>query len=206
MAVNWDNLRDYAQSGSLNESETFPSGTSAEERYRLVREARLRHQTQAEAVRQARLTYRQARVQNTANVIRTRVIRWLEHQNGRARNMPSPGGIGILLVILIFLLMVIIPVNSSGDTRLGLIWKVILRQKTVQSQDQSLQVGQTEPGTGGSTGTSCPPGQTYLKGAGCVTALSANTPSPSIVPLSSQPASNMTIWTGAGPIDIPLTG
>lgn len=37
-------------------------------------------------------------------------------------NQPTPGGVGGLLAILIFFLFVIIPVDSTGRTRLQLLW------------------------------------------------------------------------------------
>jgi hypothetical protein len=40
-------------------------------------------------------------------------------------NLPTPGGIGLLLLIVLVMLFAIVPMNSSGQTRLQLMWSVL---------------------------------------------------------------------------------
>jgi hypothetical protein len=41
-------------------------------------------------------------------------------------SLPTPGGIGVILFIIVIFLMAVIPVNAQGDTRLKLIWLTLL--------------------------------------------------------------------------------
>lgn len=54
-------------------------------------------------------------------------------------SLPKPGGIGLLLLALVFFLLVIIPVNKQGDTRLKLLWRTITGQTYLA--DKNTNVG-----------------------------------------------------------------
>lgn len=60
-------------------------------------------------------------------------------------SLPTTGGVGLLLVILIFLLFVVVQVNAQGDTRLKQFWYMLNGRATlvgrvdVQKQDTSTQ-------------------------------------------------------------------
>jgi len=40
-------------------------------------------------------------------------------------NLPTPGGIGLLLLIVVVMLFAIVPMNANGQTRLQLMWSVL---------------------------------------------------------------------------------
>jgi hypothetical protein len=45
-------------------------------------------------------------------------INWVSH-------LPTPGGIAVLVIVLLFFLFAVTPVNTNGDTRLKLLWLTI---------------------------------------------------------------------------------
>ncbi len=64
--------------------------------------------------------------------------------------LPTPGGIGILVFVLIFFIWAIVPVSSSGQTRLQLLW-LTLTGHTVVNQGA---VGEAPPEQGPTSGSS----------------------------------------------------
>jgi Fe2+ transport system protein B len=57
-------------------------------------------------------------------------------------SLPKPGGIGLLILALIFFLLVILPVNKQGDTRLKLLWRTITGQTYLA--DKAASTGDTK--------------------------------------------------------------
>lgn len=80
-------------------------------------------------------------------------------------SLKTIGGIGLLLAVLIFLLFVVVQVNSEGDTRLKQVWYMLNGQASLQ--------GRVQPG-GGASGTfgngTTPPNQPTT-GQGTITTL-----------------------------------
>jgi hypothetical protein len=50
----------------------------------------------------------------------------LTHTQVRLEALPTPGGIGLLLLTIVFILFAIQPANASGNTRLQLIWLAMM--------------------------------------------------------------------------------
>lgn len=103
----------------------------------------------------------------------------------RAATLPTVGGIGLMVGILLVLLFVVVPVNAQGDTRLKQFWYMLngraKLQGAVSPQTGSQVVGGTPvpgsltPGPGGTLlgpgiqlpqpdGT-CPPGTHQIRGS-----------------------------------------
>lgn len=78
----------------------------------------------------------------------------------RLRALPHPGGIGLLVVVLVFLLVAVIPMNATGDTRLSLFWKVLTGNMRVFADPSS---GQPTDVAGGAIGPT-PSGQGFSVG------------------------------------------
>lgn len=47
---------------------------------------------------------------------------------GWLKGLPTPGGIGAILLTLLFFVWVIVPVNEKGDTRFRMLWGVLTGQ------------------------------------------------------------------------------
>lgn len=84
-----------------------------------------------EQAEQAEAEAEQARLEAEAN--KTALQQALDTPGGLARrtsnwlsSAPTPGGIGMLVLALLFFLWAIIPVNSAGDTRLKLLWYTLI--------------------------------------------------------------------------------
>lgn len=75
-------------------------------------------------------------------------IRWLER-------VPTPYGLGAILAIIILFLLAVVPVDSSGNTRLKLIWLTISGKTHLLYQDQDAIFGgaqqQSSTTSGGSS-------------------------------------------------------
>lgn len=69
-----------------------------------------------------------------------------------ASGLQTPGGIGLLVGVLIFMVWVIVPINTQGRTRMQLLWGILTGQVEMQPLDQTAgggaggDVGSTEPG------------------------------------------------------------
>lgn len=80
--------------------------------------------------------------------------------NAHAVKIPSPGGIGALLVILLTLVLVLIPVGGMGETRLNLLYDVLRGARGLPlpitsngtSQSPGAVVGPLSPSGGGGGG------------------------------------------------------
>jgi hypothetical protein len=71
--------------------------------------------------------------------------------------MSTVGGIGLLVAILIFLLFVLVPVNSQGDTRLKLLWYMLNGKAVLQGRVTPTGVSTSgAPPASGTTGTPPP--------------------------------------------------
>lgn len=74
---------------------------------------------------------------DTASSIATGISDW-------ASSWPTPGGIGLLLVILFVLLWALIPVDDQGYTRLQLLWFTLMGRTQLQgSQNQQNAMNET---------------------------------------------------------------
>jgi len=65
--------------------------------------------------------------------------------HGKIADMPTPGGIGILLIILLIFIWAVIPVNKQGGvsyTRLGLLWLTLTGRTYLQGR-KSITEGYT---------------------------------------------------------------
>jgi hypothetical protein len=60
----------------------------------------------------------------------------------RVGSLPTPAGIGVLVLILIGLLVFIIPINSNGDTRMRLAFQVLLGLKRVNPNKVATSASQ----------------------------------------------------------------
>lgn len=61
---------------------------------------------------------------------------------------PTPGGIGVMIAVIIFFLWAIVPVNAAGETRLYLLWGVLTGQKELMTATGS-SFGQPTQGNQG---------------------------------------------------------
>lgn len=94
-------------------------------------------------------------------------IRWLSR-------LPTPGGIATMLLILVFFLLAVFPVNSNGDTRLKLLWLTLTGKTHLRYGDTSTGATTTTPATVGSGDSlidtdmngNCPPGYSPVIVAG----------------------------------------
>lgn len=102
--------------------------------------------------------------------------------------LPTPGGIGMLLLALLFFMLVIIPVNANGDTRLKLLWKTITGQTYLADK---IDNSSTKQGVG-STNTTTPalPAPTIISTLPLIT----DVPSTIITPMTSIDAQFMTLF------------
>lgn len=68
----------------------------------------------------------------------------------RVKNLPAPGGIGMMLLAIVLLLLILVPVGNLNETRLMLLWDVLRGDKALPLPDG----GQTSNGaTSGWPGT-----------------------------------------------------
>lgn len=78
------------------------------------------------------------------------------------KNVPTPGGIATVLLILIFFTLAVIPVDKSGTTRLKLLWLVLTGKTHMQYQENESKIsppsnpiaGVVNPNGGGGGGNS----------------------------------------------------
>jgi hypothetical protein len=106
----------------------------------------------------------QARLEAEAN--KSALQQALDTPGGIARrtsnwiaSAPTPGGIGVLVLALLFFLWAIIPVNAAGDTRLKLLWYTLIG-RTQFTEDTQVAGGSADfdnsadstSGTGNGTG------------------------------------------------------
>ncbi len=79
-------------------------------------------------------------------------------------SMPTPAGIGVILLIILVFFLVLIPVSTGGPTRMLLLWDVLLGSKKLPAIDRNA-VGIVEnntpdkgwnPVTGADTGATAP--------------------------------------------------
>lgn len=84
----------------------------------------------------------QARIEAEAN--KTALQQALDTPGGIARrtsnwisSAPTPGGIGVLVLALLFFLWAIIPVNAAGDTRLKLLWYTLIGRTQFTADTQT---------------------------------------------------------------------
>lgn len=88
---------------------------------------------------------------DTPGGIARRTSNWLA-------SAPTPGGIGVLILALLFFLWAIVPVNAAGDTRLKLLWYTLIG-RTQFTEDTQVAGGSADfnnsadtSGTGNGTG------------------------------------------------------
>lgn len=94
--------------------------------------------------------------QNVNRVVAPRLVDF----TARMRALPHPGGIAALVLILAFLLVAIVPMNATGDTRLSLFWKVLTGNMRVFADPST---GQATDVAGGGLGPA--PGSGFSVGS-----------------------------------------
>lgn len=112
-----------------------------------------------EEAEQAEAEAEAAREQAEAN--KTALQQALDTPSGLARrtsnwiaSAPTPGGIGVLILALMFFLWAIIPVNQSGDTRLKLLWYTLIgRTKFTEDTSSVTSGGSSDFGDSSTSGT-----------------------------------------------------
>jgi hypothetical protein len=120
----------------------------------------------------------------------------------RISSLKTVGGIGLLLVVLIFLLFVVVQVNSEGDTRIKQLWYML--------NGRAKLIGRQLVGTGGNASSSTAPsslpsgtpGVTLPGGVTVSTGLSTNKPTLDVGPVGIQYTPDI-IPTPWGTISIP---
>lgn len=102
----------------------------------------------------------QERVARAAAVRQARRDRFWAQQGARAAGVvvrtraylgqvPQPGGIGLILFIILFILFAIQPMNAEGDTRISLLWLGLWgKVKLPTSSSLDVSVGASSPGGG----------------------------------------------------------
>lgn len=68
----------------------------------------------------------------------------------RVAALPTPGGLGLIILALVFFVFVIVPVNANGDTRFALIWRALTGGATIPAgprkrHAQALAAVQAQP-------------------------------------------------------------
>lgn len=135
-------------------------------------------QGNAQRVAGANAQRRQARQDSGADKA-YRGLRAFANQRERISNLPTPGGIGALVLILIVLLFVIVPVNGN-KTRLGLLWDVSLGQaKLPKTGSGSGPIPDAEGGTG--SGPTPDPAQPTGQQSGAVSLQNNNVPQVQVI-------------------------
>jgi hypothetical protein len=109
-----------ASEGNETAQRTAAPRESKEERAARLAEEKAIKEAEAEALatRKAQVQVAESALSAPTGVVR-QATNWLS-------NAPTPGGIGVLLLALIFFLWVIVPVNEQGDTRLKLLWYTLI--------------------------------------------------------------------------------
>ena len=74
----------------------------------------------SEETEEARNWYDSPFAQHTTNT-----YKMIKPYTDRLGSLPTPGGISLMVLILVVLLLVIVPVGSSGETRWQLMWAVL---------------------------------------------------------------------------------
>lgn len=69
-------------------------------------------------------------------------------------SLPTPGGIGFLLILIVFILFAFEPSQSNGYTRLGLIWATIRGQATLNASSTNQVSTAYAPSDSGSSSSS----------------------------------------------------
>lgn len=59
--------------------------------------------------------------------------------------LPHPGGLGMLILLIVLFFLILIPATSSGETRTLLLWDVLLGRKHVHQSDTSRASPPREP-------------------------------------------------------------
>lgn len=73
-----------------------------------------------------------------------------------ASGLQTPGGIGLLVGVIVFMVWVIVPINAQGKTRMQLLWGILTGQVEMAPMDQDAGGGQ---GADFGTSTGEPGGQ-----------------------------------------------
>jgi hypothetical protein len=136
----------------------------------------------------------QARVDAENRATRVRGLRAFAATRDRFRNMPTPGGIGMLVLILVVLLFALVAVNGKS-TRLNLLFDVGTGTKRLPSEgnnNANMPTGDTNTTTTSFTGTVGAP-QT------------PTTPALVIPPSSPSPAPGI-LFPDFSPSGIPMPG
>lgn len=116
-----------------------------------AREAQEQAEAEAEAERERQEANKSALQQalEKPSGIALRTSNWLS-------SAPTPGGIGMLLLALLFFLWVIVPVNAAGDTRMKLLWYTLIGRtqftESTQVSGGSADFGNTSTSSTGTTG------------------------------------------------------
>jgi hypothetical protein len=117
-----------ALKGNETAQRTAAPRESKEERSARLAEEKAIKEAEAEAIatRKAQLQVAESALSAPTGVVR-QATNWL----GSA---PTPGGIGALLLALLFFLWVIVPVNEQGDTRLKLLWYTLIGRTRIKPE------------------------------------------------------------------------
>lgn len=170
----WDDINAFVASPPGGRLKPTPQAAAIRARGQIdVAEQQRAGRVQSEQVRQAGLNQRQANRQSAAAAYRGQIAQRRAQReqrqrvvaatktgqtvlnanpfarlNERAANVPTPGGIGALVFILLALVFLIIPVNQ-GQTRFGLFWLTLLGRTKLDSGTGGVPPDTSMPNQGG---------------------------------------------------------
>jgi hypothetical protein len=112
-------IQKAARKGNKSAKKVADKAETPEEK--AAREEQERVEAEAEAERERAEANKTALQQalDTPGGIARRTSNWIA-------SAPTPGGIGVLVLALLFFLWAIVPVNAAGDTRLKLLWYTLI--------------------------------------------------------------------------------
>jgi len=87
---------------------------------------------------QQRVLLETVRGLNSTKIVAAPAVNWFS-------NLPTPGGLATIIIILIVFVMAIVPVDASGTTRLKLVWLTLTGKTHLRYQEQGKQGGGSLP-------------------------------------------------------------
>jgi hypothetical protein len=72
------------------------------------------------------------------------VMKPVYHAVDTVTGLPAPGGLGVIILIIAIFFLILIPASTAGETRMLLLWEVLLGRKEIQQ----TQPNYVDAGTG----------------------------------------------------------
>ncbi len=116
-----------------------------------------KEKSQRQSLEKAKISDRARTIGGVASSVSETISEKIDPTAQKIGSMPTPGGLGLLVAILLVLLWIVIPVNTQGDTRLKLLWYTLGGRTTLtgainpslgsgQGAGSSLQASDTSAG------------------------------------------------------------